>query len=148
MGDFLRHFTPMANHQLPREPRVRYQLSCSKILRMERRRFPTGMSTTFSRNFLHYAVSLYGSQQRRKLRLVSKLLKDFANFCTWREAQSSIRIQEGPPYNLKTAALSRNVGSSMVDCDPPTPGRLSWQSNPIRPLGGCSDITGLLPGRR
>src|SRR5258708_25655980 len=39
------------------------------------------------------------AQQRRKIRFVSKLLKDFANFRTWREAQSSIRIQEGPPDN-------------------------------------------------
>jgi hypothetical protein len=40
---------------------------------------------------------IVGGQQRSKMRLVSKLLKDFANFRTWHEAQSSIRIQEGPP---------------------------------------------------
>jgi hypothetical protein len=27
----------------------------------------------------------------------SKLLEDFTNFWSWREAESSIRIQEGPP---------------------------------------------------
>ena len=43
---------------------------------------------------------IVGSQQRSKMRLVSKLLKDFANFRTWREAQSSIRIQEGPPRKI------------------------------------------------
>jgi hypothetical protein len=32
-----------------------------------------------------------------KCLLVSKLLEDFANFRTWRDAESSIRIQEGPP---------------------------------------------------
>src|SRR5260370_2145313 len=31
---------------------------------------------------------------------VSKLLKNFANFRTWREAQSSIPIQEGPPRKI------------------------------------------------
>jgi hypothetical protein len=29
----------------------------------------------------------------------SKLLEDFTNFRSWREAESSIRIQEGPPAN-------------------------------------------------
>jgi hypothetical protein len=40
---------------------------------------------------------IVGSQQRNKMRIVSKLLKDIANFRAWREAQSSIRVQEGPP---------------------------------------------------
>jgi len=43
---------------------------------------------------------IIGSQQRSNMRLVSKLLKDFASFRTWREAQSSIRIQEGPPTSF------------------------------------------------
>ena len=51
----------------------------------------------FRRNFLYCAVSLWGSHQRSKMRLLSKLLKNLTNFRTWGEAQSSIRIQEGPP---------------------------------------------------
>ncbi len=40
---------------------------------------------------------IVGSQQRSKISLVSNLLKNIANFRAWREAQSSIRVQEGPP---------------------------------------------------
>ena len=64
----------------------------------------------FRRNFLHYAVSLWGSQHRSKMLLVSKLLKDFANFRAWREAQSSISIQEGPQRVPWT--LSEKIGSA------------------------------------
>ena len=47
--------------------------------------------------FFALCGTIMGSKQRRKMRLVSKLLKDFANFGTRRQAPSSIRIQEGPP---------------------------------------------------
>ena len=41
------------------------------------------------------------------MRLVSKPLENLANFRSWREAQSSIRIQEGPPSCF---ALTRFAG--------------------------------------
>jgi hypothetical protein len=51
---------------------------------------------------------IMGGQQRRKMRLVSKPFKDFANFRAWRETQSSIRIQEGPPSKIRDLAGGKN----------------------------------------
>jgi hypothetical protein len=51
--------------------------------------------------------------------LVSKLLKNLANFRIRREAQSSIRIQEGEPNKIKT-----------ISAKPPTPRKAKtpvWQ---------------------
>jgi hypothetical protein len=54
----------------------------------------------FRPEVLPCAVSFAGGQQRRKISLVSNLLENLANFRGWREAQSSIRIQEGEPPKI------------------------------------------------
>jgi len=55
------------------------------------------------------AITAYDSCRRRwsatRNRVAtSKLLKDFANFWTWREAESSIGFQEGPPAFAREAS--------------------------------------------
>jgi DNA topoisomerase IB len=57
----------------------------------------------WGRNFLPYVASWAASQQRSKVCFAPNLFKNLANFVGWREAQSSIRIQEGPPKKIRFA---------------------------------------------
>jgi hypothetical protein len=47
---------------------------------------------------------------------VPKLLKNFANFRAWREAQSSIRIQEGPPTQASRRIFRSAAIAARTEC--------------------------------